>query len=1084
MSFWPVRRSRRVNSWESPAMSVLNQSGEEQVECPLCMEPLEVDDLNFFPCTCGYQICRFCWHRIRTDENGLCPACRKAYPENPADFKPLSQEEVARLKAEKRHKDQQRKQKITENRKHLANVRVVQRNLVFVVGLPMRLADPEVLKKHEYFGKFGKIHKVVINQSTSYAGSQGPSASAYVTYHKADDALRAIQAVNNISVDGRTLKASLGTTKYCSHFMKNQPCPKPDCMYLHDLGDSEASFTKEEMQQGKHQEYEKKLHDQLLNACNKERKPTPSPPAVAVSGGTCPNSTGGFGTGTVPSGSAGGGSCGGSGPSKGEGAQRRQKCEQQSSSRGNGHKKRHTSGEENRGRKTKEKSHSLSEDNQHKLNHKPGSVRQQPRHGKGDLSRDGNNSRTSTSLSEGDVGSESSDCPEAEGLGEAASARGRLRAAAQLFESDNNNSFFSANGFTKVPPPPTTTAASTTGSSSDWQQNGLAVTHMPDVLPPVHSSEDWQAAFGFADSPGNTPPADVAELSQVPGNVKTDEVCEDRQLASQVFNGPIAHSVSLDSVVPPKLVQRSIPEDYMVLEHLGHNGSSLGPQDGGKIAGLHSNGNPAGFPSIHTPAFVQDPGVFLLRQQQMHHQLLAAQHLIPNGLAPSQVASKLLADFHLRQQAQVQALQQSQQQIHSHSSLDRKNFVNNFVANGTSVNGKFSEYGGRPDGSVPNGSGCDKLSNGDGGTNEKEGALNEEKYLNFANVERLKSNPEVFSTYFGEGSDRVVVKEDRLTDDLDFDPFQETQKALAEMMEKENLQGVQNAQHHNLILAHGHVPPQMFPQHAQQFGQPPALPTFSGGSKVLASFASVQHVMPQQNQRLLPNMSVSGCAKLLDGLALAASPPNGPSPVPRPRLPPPPPGFATTPNHMNAFGLGIPRALTNPGSKILPFMGLNNQPNATSNGPPSPTAAHSQAALFQPSGTPYGLQNGSGGLLLPNASKSSPGEAYTASDWPESVRALLPGVAFNGTSASVVSSQGAVFGVHAPVQPNSQKAWTGSGPCTDWTALDPAIIPLPSHWLQDGASPQVVYAGGEWTSATPAPASPAGLQHAPAGQAH
>lgn len=47
------------------------------MECPLCMEPLEIDDVNFFPCTCGYQICRFCWHRIRTDENGLCPACRK-----------------------------------------------------------------------------------------------------------------------------------------------------------------------------------------------------------------------------------------------------------------------------------------------------------------------------------------------------------------------------------------------------------------------------------------------------------------------------------------------------------------------------------------------------------------------------------------------------------------------------------------------------------------------------------------------------------------------------------------------------------------------------------------------------------------------------------------------------------------------------------------------------------------------------------------------------------------------------------------------------------------------------------------------
>lgn len=38
--------------------SVLNQSGDEAAECPLCMEPLEVDDLNFFPCTCGYQVCK------------------------------------------------------------------------------------------------------------------------------------------------------------------------------------------------------------------------------------------------------------------------------------------------------------------------------------------------------------------------------------------------------------------------------------------------------------------------------------------------------------------------------------------------------------------------------------------------------------------------------------------------------------------------------------------------------------------------------------------------------------------------------------------------------------------------------------------------------------------------------------------------------------------------------------------------------------------------------------------------------------------------------------------------------------------
>ena len=91
------------------------------------------------------------------------------------------------------------------------------------------------MRKPDYFGKFGKIHKVVINHSTQYAGSQlqvslpllrglddivddddvdrtcvqraaqGPSASAYVTYFKSEDALRAIQAVNNIFIGSPVL---------------------------------------------------------------------------------------------------------------------------------------------------------------------------------------------------------------------------------------------------------------------------------------------------------------------------------------------------------------------------------------------------------------------------------------------------------------------------------------------------------------------------------------------------------------------------------------------------------------------------------------------------------------------------------------------------------------------------------------------------------------------------------------------------------------------------------------------------------------------------------------------------------------
>ncbi|GFQ77653.1 CCR4-NOT transcription complex subunit 4 [Trichonephila clavata] len=68
-------------------------SVNKEKTCPLCLETLDIDDLSFYPCKCGYQVCRFCWHRIRTNENGLCPACRRQYSEDPVTFKPLTQEE-------------------------------------------------------------------------------------------------------------------------------------------------------------------------------------------------------------------------------------------------------------------------------------------------------------------------------------------------------------------------------------------------------------------------------------------------------------------------------------------------------------------------------------------------------------------------------------------------------------------------------------------------------------------------------------------------------------------------------------------------------------------------------------------------------------------------------------------------------------------------------------------------------------------------------------------------------------------------------------------------------------------------------
>lgn len=51
--FW---RELFICSSQTFNMSTLNNSGEESSECPLCMEPLDLDDLSFYPCTCGYQV--------------------------------------------------------------------------------------------------------------------------------------------------------------------------------------------------------------------------------------------------------------------------------------------------------------------------------------------------------------------------------------------------------------------------------------------------------------------------------------------------------------------------------------------------------------------------------------------------------------------------------------------------------------------------------------------------------------------------------------------------------------------------------------------------------------------------------------------------------------------------------------------------------------------------------------------------------------------------------------------------------------------------------------------------------------------
>ncbi|TLS28588.1 hypothetical protein PpBr36_00842 [Pyricularia pennisetigena] len=233
---------------------------EEDDTCPLCIEQLDLSDRNFRPCPCGYQICQFCFNNIKTNMNGLCPACRRPYDEKTIQWKVVTTEEVAEFRAniqknqkkraaEQRQKEVQKREAEKENRKNLVGVRVVQKNLVYVTGLTPTGSEDELLKtlrKPEFFGQYGNIQKISISNRRSSDG-QNQSLGIYVTFERKEDAQRCIAAVNGSQNGDRVLKAQLGTTKYCSAWLRNEQCSNRQCMFLHEQADEDDSYTRQDL---------------------------------------------------------------------------------------------------------------------------------------------------------------------------------------------------------------------------------------------------------------------------------------------------------------------------------------------------------------------------------------------------------------------------------------------------------------------------------------------------------------------------------------------------------------------------------------------------------------------------------------------------------------------------------------------------------------------------------------------------------------------------------------------------------------------------------------------------------------------
>ncbi|XP_075634668.1 uncharacterized protein LOC142607129 isoform X2 [Castanea sativa] len=229
-------------------------SDEGERTCPLCAEEMDLTDQQLKPCKCGYEICVWCWHHImdmaeKDDTEGRCPACRSPYDKEKIVGMAANCERLVAEISFERKKGQKAKTKSSDGRKQLSSVRVIQRNLVYIVGLPLNLADEDLLQHREYFGQYGKVLKVSMSRTAAGVIQQFPNntCSVYITYSKEEEAIRCIQNVHGFILDGRPLKACFGTTKYCHAWLRNVPCTNPDCLYLHEIGSQEDSFSKDEI---------------------------------------------------------------------------------------------------------------------------------------------------------------------------------------------------------------------------------------------------------------------------------------------------------------------------------------------------------------------------------------------------------------------------------------------------------------------------------------------------------------------------------------------------------------------------------------------------------------------------------------------------------------------------------------------------------------------------------------------------------------------------------------------------------------------------------------------------------------------
>ena len=130
-----------------------------------------------------------------------------------------------------------------------SNIRVICKNILYLIGIPYEIANEETLIKKEYLGQYGSIQKIIINKSGYLKNeSDYPTYSSYITYSSEIEASLALLTLNNSNHFNHKLNTCYGTNKYCNSFLKGMKCINKDCYYLHEHANQNDIINKNDSQ--------------------------------------------------------------------------------------------------------------------------------------------------------------------------------------------------------------------------------------------------------------------------------------------------------------------------------------------------------------------------------------------------------------------------------------------------------------------------------------------------------------------------------------------------------------------------------------------------------------------------------------------------------------------------------------------------------------------------------------------------------------------------------------------------------------------------------------------------------------------